>query len=307
MRNPKNAIGGCLQPFAGIAVSIGVLIFQTFESQADVRLYEVGPDQSPLTLQGSTAGVNWSEQAPGSLTAQVKGVLAVDSYESYLQFIVGSHLTLQPGGNWLPEPKGSGQSLPADFGGLVTVGSHIGTVSVVAAIRDLSFDLSSEVTPSDGTVYDSSAVVFSVPSPGPAHINYTEQFELGGIFGVTKSLSGQVGNNADPNGRFTPILGEVQRIFLPVDIQLPVQLFPGDTTLQLTGTLAGSRGVAILNPKLLWVHSPKNPKKITLVWESNYRLQSATQLEPADWTDTGFVPPVEVDLSGPSAFFRVIP
>ena len=271
---------------------------------ADVSLYQLDPTRSYLTLQGSTSGVNWSEQATGSLKTSFSGWLAIDFSSPYLSFLAGSTATASTSGNWQPGSKGSVVPSPADFGGKVTVGSGLGANHLLSAVRNLEFNLSGDGIPYGGGDFDASGIKFSISTNGNAVVDYRAN-GLVIAFGE-KSLGGDSVVNSATEGLMPPIFAEIASIVIPVDLELPSQTsLGGNTTFHLTGQLVGTRGVAILRPNLLWVPSTQNPQQFTLVWESNYKLQTTATLNPPNWVDTGAVAPYDVTLDGSSGFFRV--
>lgn len=274
------------------------------QATADVSLYQLDPTRSYLTLLGSTGGVNWSEQSPGSLKSSFSGWLAIDLSSPYLSFLPGSTVTASPSGNWLPGPKNSVTPSPADFGGKVTVGSGLSANHLLSAVRNLEFNLSGDGIPYGGGDFDASGITFSISNTGKAVVDYRAN-GLVVAFGE-KSLAGDSVMNSATDGLMPPIVAEVASIVIPVDMELPPQTsLGGVTTFHLIGQLVGVRGVSILRPILLWVPSTQNPQQFTLVWESNYKLQTTATLNPPSWVDTGAVAPYDVTLDGSSGFFRV--
>ena len=298
-----------LQPKPRLSTAVGIfwlttLVAPVSQVLADVSIYQIDPAQSYLTLQGSTSGVNWSEQASGSLKSSFGGWLAIDFSSPYLSFLPGSTVTASPSGNWQPGPKGSVTASPADFGGKVTVGSGLGANHLLSAVRNLEFNLSGDGIPYGGGNFDASGITFSISTNGNAVVDYRAN-GLVIAFGE-KTLGGDSVVNSATGGLMPPIFAEVASIVIPVDLELPPQTtLAGDTTFHLTGQLVGVRGVAILRPLLIWVPSPQNPQQFTLVWESNYKLQTTATLSPPNWIDTGAVAPYDVTLDGSSGFFRV--
>ena len=276
----------------------------TVALRASVALFKVDPDQTTLELQPETAGTPWQAQAPGSLDCAFGGWLAVDFGAGTVQFLVGSSLLGVEASPWQPGPHGTGAVVPADFGAKTTVGSGLSTDHEVAAIRGLRLALASDPVPLGQGTFDASALAFSIPSFPKTTLDYRANGLLVAV--GQRTLAGTSIPNAAPGGVLSPVIREVQTLSVPVDIVLPPQTLPaGETHLRLVGKIVARRGLTILSPVVLMIPSDETPGLCTFVWAAPFKLQKATRLDPADWTDVATDAPARVTLDDDAGFFRV--
>lgn len=286
-------------------LALMALLVPTRRSSADVFIYQLDPARSFLTLEGSTLGVKWAEQAPGSLKTSFRGLLAVNVSNTNLSFIRGSRVIAQTNGDWKPGYFGGAATYPADFGGQATLGSGRNAFHIDAAILNFGFDLSGDGIPYAGGHFDSTGIFFSTPTD----INSALLIGSNGARGFwgQRPLDGYRAGDFITEGLMPPVIGEVASLIIPVDIEIPfLQTIAGPTAFHLTGQLVGVRSVSQPNPVLVWEFSSRNPQIATLLWESPYKLQTSATLASPYWIDTGAVPPYDIIINGSSGFFRVI-
>jgi hypothetical protein len=283
---------------------LAVAGLSTFRAWGAIELLELDPQAASVTLEGSTSGAAWQEQGAGSLQSAVHGWVAVDLEAGTLQFLPGSSLAFKQT-NWC-QPGSNGSTTPelAVFGGQATFGSGLEVTRQVAALRNLAFDLSSSALNLSTGQFDASGLVLTVSAaPSP-----TLDFRQNGlvIIGGHHSLAGLSATNTSGAGTLQ-IAFEVQTLAFPIDLTLTCQtLSPGDTTLHFVGQLVARRGLTLVQPHLLWFRSPTDPSTLTLLWSTPYKLQSATTLDPPDWTDRAADAPLAIPLQRSRAFFRVV-
>lgn len=281
-----------------------VSLATTRRANADVFIYQLDSARSYLTLQGNTSGVEWAEQAPGSLKASFQGILAINFSDTNFSFLRGSRVISETSGNWKPGYlSGAEPTNPADFGGQATLGSGRNTSRMDAAVIDFALDLSGEGIAYGGGYFDSSRIIFLTP----ADINSVLVIgSMGGGYWGQRPLDGYTARDFATNGSMPPVVGEVASLVIPVDIEIPfLQTIAGPTAFHFTGQLVGVRAVFRENPVLLWETSPRNPQKATLLWESTYKLQTTATLASPNWVDTGAKAPFDININGSSGFFRV--
>lgn len=218
--------------------------------------------------------------------------------------MAGSEVVLDQPHLWQPGSQGSFGATPAAYGVTATSGTGIGQFNEVAAFRNLAFDISSPATPTGNGQFDSSSLAFLIPAWTAATLDYQVDHLV--VIAGSRALDGLQATNAAGAATLS-LVAEVQTLTLPVDLSLTCQtVSPNDTRLRLTGQVVARRGVTISKPQLLWIASPDNPKALTLVWGSSYKLQRATTLSPPDWTDFAAVAPITVSAEGTTGFFRVV-
>ena len=290
-------------PFFGSAVAI---LAAVFSADAEVQLFQIDPGQSSLTLHGTTAGIEMRPQGAGGLTANFQGWVAVDVTSASIQFIVGSSAIGLQSNAWQPGPRGAVTSTPANYGGTIATGSGIGAGHQVTAVRNLSFDLSSDPVALSTGQFDASATTFTIPAKGNTVLDYRSNGLL--IVAGQRALGGLSSANTAPSGTLAkplnPDLGTI--LTLPVDLTLPVQSTPaGETTLRFTGQIVAERGGFILQPVLLFVPAPSAVGQATLVWDSRYTLQTTANLGSGLWSDVPFPAPLTIPFDQDVGFFRV--
>ena len=251
-------------------------------------------------------GVKWAEQAPGSLKASFRGLLAVNLSNTNLSFLRGSRVIAETNGDWKPGYlSGAAPTYPADFGGQATLRNGPNAFHIDAAVLNCGLDLSGDGIPYGGGHFDSSGIIFSTPTD----INSVLVIGSNGARGFwgQRPLDGYRARNFATTGLMPPTIGEVESLVIPVDIEIPfLQTIAGPTAFHLTGQLVGVRSVSQFNPVLVWEFSSRNPQIATLLWESPYKLQSTATLTSPNWVDTGAVAPYDININGSSGFFRVI-
>ncbi len=285
-----------------VALSLAAASASTL--RATVALFRVDPAATSLALQAHTDGEAWQEQAPGSLACSFTGWLAVDFEAGTVQFLVGSSLQAVEASAWQPGPRGTGATVPADFGAKTTVGSGLSTDHELAAIRGLRLAFTSDPLALDQGTFDASALGFSIPAFPKVTLDYRSNGLL--ITGGQRTLSETSIPNEATGGVLSAVIGEVQTLSVPVGITLKAQTLPGgDVDIRLAGQIVARRGLTLLSPIILMIPSEETPGLCTFVWASPFKLQKATRLDPADWTDVATDAPASVTLGDAAGFFRV--
>ncbi len=281
-----------------------ILVAIPIRVSAAVELFEIDPVSSTLNLQATTADVAWQVQGPGSLSATCHGWLAVDIGPTGLQLIVGSRLAVDQANSWQPGGQGTSTPEPANYGGKVVIGTGFSTVHEIAALRNLAFDITSDLLPTDNGQFDASGLALAIPPTSNATVDYRDNGLL--VLSGHRALGGLGGSNAAGAARLS-FFAEVQTLAIPINLSLPTQeIAAGEANFRFTGSIVARRGIMILKPQLIWIPSPTTPSQVTLVWSSPYKLQRASTLNPPDWSDFAAAAPVDIPLDGDTGFFRVI-
>lgn len=289
-------------------------------ARAEVELFRVDPEQSTITLQarlhpssGIQPDVDWQEQAPGSLTTALKGWLAVDISDTGIQWLIGSWVTALQTNEWQPGNLGSNHKLPANFGGQATLGSGITSNHLLAAIRNLEFDLVSEGLPQTDSGpfhfdFDAAGISFTLPFVARTVLDYRENGLV--ILGGQLPLAHSPSTNQVTDGSWNRSIDTAPTLTIPLNITLAPLALPGSALeLRWVGVIVAVGEGGFIRPQppvILQVLSSSEPDRVTLVWGSSHRMQQATTLQPPDWTDVMASPPWEVSMSETSGYFRLI-
>jgi len=293
----------CLRA-ASVLAALGAGILLGLPARASVEIFVVDPASTIITLQGSSAGAALEEQGPGGLSATFRGWLVADAQGPTIQLIQGSSLMANETNSWLPGANHSITASPASYGAKATIGSGFSQVHVLAATRNVAFGITSVPSTISSNQFDASGLTFTIPTLAKSDIDYRASGLL--VLSGSRSLAGLSATNGPGNASFS-FVPEVQVLTIPVDISVTTSVSsPDDTTLRFTGQIVARRGLNIEFPQILWTPAGTNTSQITLVWANPFKLQTATTLNPPDWSDLATDAPITVSLDGSAGFFRVV-
>lgn len=163
-------------PLPGPLLSVHAILFSAallFQlpaqaQRAPLRELQIDPTRSHILLSGTATGVPLQEQAPGSLSNSVHGVLRIAVSNSVIQFNPESRVMVDTNGSWQPLPDGKPGAAPACFGG--TAASPL--ASAVVALRAAEFLVFSEPITVEAGKFVASGLVFQFPTHSAGTLSY---------------------------------------------------------------------------------------------------------------------------------------
>ena len=204
-----------------------------------LRELQIDPQQSHIVLSGSATGVPLLEQAPGSLSNTVHGILRIVVSNSVIQFDPGSRIIAATNGSWQPLPDGRQGSAPGCFGGVAA--SPL--ASAVVALRGAELLALSDPIPVETGHFAASGLVFQFPTNSPGSLafrvtgllQYEDWFPLEGL--ATNGVA-QLAEWADS--------GQPARVRIPLDASYRFGLLSdNDSTLRVQGVIVASEASTV--------------------------------------------------------------
>lgn len=208
--------------------------------RAPLRELQIDPKQSHIVLSGTATGVPLQEQAPGSLSNTVHGVLRIAVSNSLIQFDRDSRVIADTNGSWQPLPDGKPGAAPACFGG--TAASPL--ASVVVALRGVELLITSDPIPVESDQFPASGLLFQFPTNSigslayrvTGFLQYQDWFQLEGL--ATNGVA-QLAEWADS--------GQPARVRIPLDATYRFGLLSDDdSTLRVQGVIVASEASSML-------------------------------------------------------------
>ena len=193
-------------------LSAGLCLIST-AIRAEEMQFTVDPSRSSLTISGTFASFAIAPQSPGSLTTSYGGIIEADVTSSNVFFWGGSLIAALTNGNWEPGPDGAPGTAPADYGGKVV---NL-FVNGKAALRDVLFDVTSDVLPINGGTFDPQGLQFNFVPNFTSVIDYAYSLTLGNPGSGRQVLSGASTNSASTNATVVT-QGDETVLIIPVDI-----------------------------------------------------------------------------------------
>lgn len=204
--------------------------------------FQVDPDRSPIAVSGNLSSFPVREQAPGSLSSKLAGMLSVDVEASRLTFLEGPFVRVLENGSWEPKPDGEAGEAPACFGGRVS----ILIASALAAGRDMEFTLASSALELADGAFDAGALQFAFPIGGKAAFDYRVTGALTDSARVP--LEGTATNASTLPGTLVTE-GTVQTLTIPLDATYVFSLLAeNDAEVRIEGTLVATRTLTATPP-----------------------------------------------------------
>jgi len=212
---------------------------------AQSRGFTVDPSQSSLTISGTFSGFDIAPQAPGSLTTSYGGTIEAEVTDSSIWFWGGSVIAAQTNGIWEPGQGGFSGDAPADYGGQVVNP----LVNGKAALRNVIFDVVSDVLTVNGGKFDSLGLQFNFVPSFNSVIDFAYSLTIGDPGNGSQVLTGMLTNSATTNATLVT-QGEQTVLIIPVDISGSVTVVnPNDVQYRFRGTLV-ARSTAPAPPQI---------------------------------------------------------
>jgi hypothetical protein len=295
------------RPNAHACAIILAMGFGALALVASPAVFTIDPSHSRLSVSATLLGMTITEQGPGSLATSMSGTVNAELTTTAIRFPGGSLLDASTNGSWQPLSGGAAGEAPADFAAK-TQNPLFGTI--LAAIREVTLDLQSDVLPLSGTGFDGSLVQFVSPTNSLAAFDYNAGLLMG-----SKSLAG-VSTNKLANGATVTVSAGVQTLTLSIDAQFPfTAFFTNDSLVEFTGKIVATRPLESTAPAPPVIRSIvfSNNQLILQVQgvpEAPYRLESSWDLlhwEACPWEasakDESYVVPT--NPSARSQFYRI--
>ncbi len=226
---------GPLPSIPAFLLSAMLLLHMPAQAQrAPLRELQIDPNQSHIVLSGTATGVPLQEQAPGSLSNTVHGVLRIAVSNSVIQFDAGTRVIPDTNGSWQPLPDGRPGSAPGCFAG--TAASPL--ASVVVALRGVELLITSDPIPVESDQFPASGLLFQFPTNSigslayrvTGFLQYQDWFQLEGL--ATNGVA-QLGEWTDS--------GQPARVRIPLDATYRFGLLSDDdSTLRVQGVIVAS-------------------------------------------------------------------
>jgi len=268
--------------------------------------FTVDATRSTVRLSGTVSGIELREQSEGSLRTTGDGTISVTIGATSVQ-VTGGRLDTRENGSWSPGPGGVPGTAPADFGGRGD--AFLGVID--GALRNIQLNVASPAIPWDGTAFDASAIVFTIPSDSNSTLDYNA-----GIFGTgSRLLAGETTNNISTTATIVTE-GETMTLTLAVDAIFFFSVAsPDDTALGINGTIVATAPAETptpINPIFNGIQVVNGRVRLTVDQPGATRLQSSSDLKA--WADQAAeVENIDADTkqfsvpaAGPHLFFRMI-
>jgi len=202
--------------------------------RAPLRELQIDSTKSYIRLSGTATGVPLQEQAPGSLSNSVHGVLRIAVSNSVIQFDPGTRVIADTNGSWQPLPDGRPGSAPGCFGGA----AESPLAFAVVALRGVELLITSDPIPAEADRFVASGLLFQFPTNSvgslayrvTGFLQYQDWFPLEGL--STNGVA-QLGEWTDS--------GQPARIRIPLDATYRFGLLnDDDSTLRVQGMIVAS-------------------------------------------------------------------
>lgn len=289
----------------GIAVALACCSL----AHAELAVFDIDPLRSQVQLSGTVSGSVFQEQSAGSLSNAMTGTILVDLTDSQIRFTGGSAVKPPETQSYSPLPGGASGTAPAAYGAKANVKIAIGPASFAstanAAARSVNFDLESLALNRTPTGFDARGITFRIPESANTKLDYRTSAPLT-IFG-SQAITGIAANRGTAAKLET--LGGVETLTIPFDASYFFELLvPNDTEIKFSGQLVATRRAGPVTPPEITVARPPDPGvPMTLSWPDGYKLQRSTTLSPANWQDSPASSPLQIPLSLPGEYFRIVP
>ena len=301
---------------------IGILAFaMVVQARAEVTNFSIDPDRSVVELRGTVLafGLNLAlnSQATGSMQTRWTGTLQIEETTNTIQFVGGNWISVMDSGIWEPDTNGVVGSAPANYG--ARAANYVAIiVSGFAAFRQMGFDTISPPLALQNGQFPVRQIQMRFVEAARSAVDYwfsvsnnigdpdfTESVLANApVFGRAY-LQGGITNRATNAARLSVEAG-VQTLRIPIDARCAfvARAATGPEfrfSLVLVGQLVATPS-AIVTCEPLWIDGPA----VRLFWPPGYRLQGASRLSPADWSDLASEGPLELPANEPAQFFRAI-
>ncbi len=292
----------CAPGFAALAT--GLL---TVSTHAAVETFTIDPALSLVSLSGTVAGGTLQEQAAGSLTTPFSGTIVMDVSPNSVKFVGGSSVKPVQAHNWEPGLAGAAGSAPASYGAKGAIVIVIFPANAKAASRNVAFDFTTAAPlPLTSGNFSSNELILNIIDTSGAVLDY----QVSGAVNTTgsKVLSGLSTNKVASTASLKTV-GGVETLTIPIRATYSFRLLnEGDTLLTFTGNIVATRGGGTPEVPVVDFTLPTTPGgPLHLVWSKSYKLQRTTQLAPPIWVDLADTSPLNIPLSQPGEYFRVVP
>lgn len=278
-------------------------------AHAELVLFDIDPLRSQVQLSGAVSGSAFQEQSAGSLSNAMTGSILVDLTDAQIKFTGGSAVKPPETQSYIPLPGGASGSAPAAYGAKANVKIVVGPVSLNstanAAARSVNFDLESLDLNRTPTGFDARGITFRIPESANTKLDYRTSGNLT-LLG-SQAITGLAGNRG-VQGKLESI-GGVETLTIPFDASYFFEILtPNDTEIKFAGQLVATRRPGTYTPPEIAVARPADPGvPLTLSWPDGYKLQRSTTLSPANWQDSPATSPLQIPLSLPGEYFRIVP
>jgi len=202
--------------------------------RAPLRELQIDPTQSHIVLSGTATGVPLQEQAPGSLSNTVHGVLRIAVSNSVIQFDAGTRVIPDTNGSWQPLPDGRAGSAPGCFGGA----AESPLAFAVIALRGVELLITSDPIPVESDHFKASGLLFQFPTDSIGLLSYR-------VTGFLQYQDGFQLEGLATNG--VAQLGEWTDSGLPAQVRIPLDatyrfglLSDNDSTLRVQGVIVAT-------------------------------------------------------------------
>ena len=202
--------------------------------RSPLRELQIDPRQSHIVLSGTATGVPILEQAPGSLSNTVHGVLRIAVSNSVIQFDPGSRMIAETNGSWQPLPDGRQGTAPGCFGAVAA--SPL--ASAVVALRGAELLVLSDPIPVETGHFAASGLLFQFPTNSAGSLAYR-------VTGLLQhedwfQLEGLATNGVAQLAEWTDS-GQPARVRIPLDATYRFGLLSDDdSTLRVQGLIVAS-------------------------------------------------------------------
>ena len=169
------------------------------------------------------------------------GTIEADVAGSDIQFVGGSIIAAITNGNWEPVAGGAQGSAPANYGGEVV---NL-FVNGKAALREVRFDLTSDVLPVSNGTFNAQALLFNfIPAAGSV-IDYSYSITFGSSGSGSQVLVGVTTNTTSTNAMLV-VQGNESLLTIPVDISGSLTVLnPNDVQYRFRGQLVGRAAASV--------------------------------------------------------------
>ncbi len=205
-----------------------LLVLGISNARAVTHDFKIDSTQSSVTLSGSVVGINFKEQAPGSLTTTYSGTITLDLTDTTVAIPTGA-MEAAVSGNWLPGLNGQGAAAPANYGGQASI--LFGTAT--AALRNILLSLSSPLTALTNGSFDAGNIVFSFPVSSAAKLDYNAGFLGSG----STNLAGNATNKTATIATLSNI-GGTDTLVINIDATFTTSILAdNDSSLHIVGKI----------------------------------------------------------------------
>jgi len=213
--------------------SVGSCLIST-SVRAELIQFTIDQTQSALTISGTFAGFAIEPQGTGSLMARYTGTLVADVGVSDIQFVGGSIIAAITNGNWEPAAGGAQGTAPANYGGEVVNFF----VNGKAALREVRFDLTSDVLSVSAGAFTAHALSFNFAPAANSVIDYSYSSAFGSSGSGSQVLAGASTNATSTNGTLIA-QGNESVLTIPVDISGSLTVNLNEVQYRFRGQLVG--------------------------------------------------------------------